>query len=154
MSDKEEDVEHGVPTKTTSKGISPLLVGILGFIAGALIVGLSVGLTKPTMMSVEMEEELEEEILSLETELAEKTLGNVYMQEMIKVTDYDNSEGSLHFDPEPTWGNDVEASRKFRTLESGGAYSYRNKVRRRLSLLFISWMLRNNLINCTTHIIS
>ena len=59
------------------------------------------------------------------------------MKEMIKVTDYDNTEDSNHFDPEPTWGNDVEASRKFRTLESGDAYSYRNKVKLNFILILL-----------------
>ena len=136
MADKvlDDDVEIGVPTKTSSKGKSAMLVGILGFALGALIVGLSVGLTKPTKKSMD---KLEKEDLSLEMEVSEETLGDIYMKEMIKVTDYDNTEGSKHFDPEPTWGNDVEASRKFRTLESGDAYSYRNKVKLNFILILL-----------------
>jgi Amidase len=34
----------------------------------------------------------------------------------------------LHFDPAPTWSQDVEAMRKFRATTSGSVYNYRNKV--------------------------
>lgn len=54
--------------------------------------------------------------------------GALYMEQDIKWPDYDGSNESLHFDPEPTWSNDVEAIRAFRKTESGGVYNYRNKV--------------------------
>jgi hypothetical protein len=50
-----------------------------------------------------------------------------YMEDDIACADYDGSEGSLHFDPAPTWSQDVEAMRKFRTTASGSVYNYRNK---------------------------
>lgn len=59
----------------------------------------------------------------------DKTLGEVYMKDFISWTDYDGSDGSLHFDPSPTWTDDVENSRKFRLTETGSkVYSYRSKV--------------------------
>ena len=54
--------------------------------------------------------------------------GDFYMKNEISWPDYDGSEGSLHFDPEPTWSDDVEAVRRFRETESGSVYNYRNKV--------------------------
>ena len=120
----EKDVEVGPgpePVSTPSKW-RYFFMGLLGFFCGALILGLAVGLKKKKMGDFDG-------FSGGKDYGKEETLGDVYMSEMIKVSDYDNSEDSLHFDPMPTWGNDVEASRVFRTLESGGAYSYRNKVR-------------------------
>ncbi|CAB9517155.1 Glutamyl-tRNA(Gln) amidotransferase subunit A [Seminavis robusta] len=54
--------------------------------------------------------------------------GAQYFEYDIKWNDYDGTNGSLHFEPEPTWGEDVEAIRAFRDTESGGVYNYRNKV--------------------------
>lgn len=76
-------------------------------------------------------EELLEKIEMLEGQVdaLNRSLGEVYMEDMISWYDYDGSEGSKHFDPEPGWSNDVEASRLFRMTETGkDVYSYRSKV--------------------------
>ena len=54
--------------------------------------------------------------------------GALYMEYGIKWPDYDGRNGSLHFEPAPTWADDVAAVRAFRETESGGVYNYRNKV--------------------------
>lgn len=69
-----------------------------------------------------------ENVLEVEIHGPEKSEGAKYMEREIRWLDYDASEGSLHFEPEPTWGDDVEAVRAFRETASGGVYNYRNKV--------------------------
>jgi hypothetical protein len=69
-----------------------------------------------------------DDVMEVEIHGPVKSLGATYMETEILWPDYDGSEGSLHFDPAPTWGNDVNASRVFRTTSSGSVYNYRNKV--------------------------
>lgn len=76
-------------------------------------------------------EELESEVEILKGQVSElnTSLGASYMENEISWKDYDGSDGSLHFEPNPTWNADIEASRAFRKTESGKkVYSYRNKV--------------------------
>jgi hypothetical protein len=53
--------------------------------------------------------------------------GEVYMEEMIQILDYDDEPDSFHWRPDETWSGRVAASRAFRESLSGDVYNYRNK---------------------------
>mmetsp|Transcript_13637 Transcript_13637/g.25652 ORF Transcript_13637/g.25652 Transcript_13637/m.25652 type:complete len:263 (-) Transcript_13637:1795-2583(-) len=73
--------------------------------------------------------ELQEKIAELESQVGNiKTLGQVYMEDMILVDDYDGSANSFHFRNTSSWANGVQAGRNFRATASGSIYNYRNKV--------------------------
>jgi Asp-tRNAAsn/Glu-tRNAGln amidotransferase A subunit and related amidases len=73
--------------------------------------------------------ELEAKIDELESQVSNiKTLGQVYMEDMILVDDYDGSANSFHFRNTSSWANRVQAGRNFRATSSGSIYNYRNKV--------------------------
>jgi hypothetical protein len=73
--------------------------------------------------------ELLEKVAELESQVSNiKSVGEVYMEDMILVDDYDGSADSFHFRNSSSWSNRVQASRNFRTTASGSIYNYRNKV--------------------------
>lgn len=69
-----------------------------------------------------------EQVIEVEISGPTKSVGAVYMEEMIKWPDYDDAPDSMHFRPTESWSQRVEASRAFRRTESGSIYNYRNKV--------------------------
>lgn len=75
-------------------------------------------------------EELEARVAELEEKLesSDRSVGEVYMEDLLSVSDYDNADDSFHFQETESWSRFVEASRSFRGSLSGGVYNYRNKV--------------------------
>jgi hypothetical protein len=74
------------------------------------------------------QEDLCEQIVEVEISGPVKSVGAVYMEDMINWPEYDESSDSYHWKPEEGWSNRIDASREFRKTASGSIYNYRNKV--------------------------
>jgi hypothetical protein len=71
------------------------------------------------------------EVVEVEIHGPVRTDGEVYMEDMILVTDYDGEADSFHWRPNEGWSDRVTASRDFRESLSGDIYNYRNKGMRK-----------------------
>jgi len=57
-----------------------------------------------------------------------KSVGAVYMEDIINWPEYDELSDSYHWKPEEGWSNRIDASREFRKTASGCIYNCFNKV--------------------------
>ena len=65
----------------------------------------------------------------VEVEIQTKSVGAVYMEDLLGWPDYDDEEDSYHWRPDAgDWPDRINASRTFRNSPSGAVYNYRNKV--------------------------
>jgi hypothetical protein len=71
------------------------------------------------------------EVVEVEIHGPVRTAGEVYMEDMVLVTDYDGEADSFHWRPNEGWSDRVTASRDFRKSLSGDMYNYRNKGMRK-----------------------
>lgn len=124
-----EQEESGTFRIHTSRAVAVFTSAALMYLGGSDNLGLvGIGATLLSMATSVSADMTCEDVMEVEIHGPVKSLGATYMEDMIDVKDYDGSEESFHFDAEPSWVDDVKASRKFRETASGGAYNYRNKV--------------------------
>jgi len=69
-----------------------------------------------------------EQVIEVEISSPAKSVGAVYMEEMLKWPDYDDAEDSMHWRPNEDWSDRVVAARAFRETSSGNIYNYRSKT--------------------------
>jgi hypothetical protein len=93
----------------------------LAVASGAVLAGFSL---LPTAYA---QEGVCEEVVEVEIHGPVRTVGEVYMKDMILWPDYDGEADSYHWRPDEGWSGRVTASRDFRESLSGDIYNYRNK---------------------------
>jgi hypothetical protein len=74
------------------------------------------------------EEDACEQVIEVEIAGPTKSVGAVYMEEMLQWPDYDDAEDSMHWRPTEDWSSRVVAAREFRETSSGHIYNYRSKT--------------------------
>jgi hypothetical protein len=95
-------------------------IATTGAIAGLLSLAL------PTAQAQEQTSACEQVV---EVEIQTKSVGAVYMEDLLGWPDYDDEEDSYHWRPGVgDWPDRINASRTFRNSPSGAVYNYRNKV--------------------------
>jgi hypothetical protein len=119
-------------SSTTMTAAAAALFSLMGGSGPGLAVASGAALAGFSLLpSAYAQEGVCEEVVEVEIHGPVRTVGEVYMEDMIVWPDYDGTADSSHWRPDGgDWSGRVTASRDFRESLSGDIYNYRNKGKR------------------------
>jgi hypothetical protein len=125
---KGESASSHLSSSTTMTAAAAALISFMGGSGPGLAVASGAALAGFSLLpSAYAQEGVCEEVVEVEIHGPIRTVGEVYMEDMILWPDYDGAADSYHWRPDEGWSDRVTASRDFRESSSGDIYNYRNK---------------------------